>query len=130
VSVIDIFALTDESSPEHKTFMLDLLEVWRDTAAVDCGNVCNNDESRKGGAMNLDVLRDVLMWCTIINMGMLALSFLILAGARSWVYSLHSRWFPMKEETFTVVLYSFLGFYKTLVILFNAVPWIALLIAT
>ena len=39
------------------------------------------------------------------------------------------RWlFPITREAFHLVLYSFLGLYKIAIIVFNVVPWIALLI--
>jgi len=78
--------------------------------------------------MDIQMLTGFFMWCTVINVALLALSFLILAFAGDFVYAMHSKWFPMQRETFNVVLYSFLGTYKILVIAFNAVPWVALMI--
>ncbi|MDO9542140.1 MAG: hypothetical protein Q7J98_07440 [Kiritimatiellia bacterium] len=68
------------------------------------------------------------MWCTIINYGLLILMSLILISAGDWIHRLHSKWFPMPKETFNVVIYSFLGVYKIGVIIFNLVPFVALLI--
>ena len=78
--------------------------------------------------MNAEVLTDFLMWCTILNGGLLIFSFLMLAFAGGWVYRMHSRWFPMSRDTFTVVVYGFLGVYKILFLVFNVVPLVALLI--
>ena len=78
--------------------------------------------------MTIQMLTNFFMWCTILNMGLLLLSFLILAFAGDFVYKMHSRWFPMPRETFNVVLYSFIGIYKIMVFVFNIIPWIALMI--
>jgi len=70
------------------------------------------------------------MWCTILNVAFLVLSFLVVAFGfgSDFVYRMHSKWFPMPRETFNVVIYSFIGVYKIFVFVFNIVPWIALTI--
>lgn len=78
--------------------------------------------------MSIDTLQSFFMWCTILNGGLLVLSFLILTFAGDFVYKMHGTWFPMPRQTFNVVLYSFLGTYKIIVIAFNVVPWAALAI--
>ncbi len=78
--------------------------------------------------MDVQILTRFFMWCTILNMGLLVLSFLILAFAGDFVYKIHGKWFPMPRETFNVVLYSFLGMYKIIVFVFNVIPWAALAI--
>ena len=78
--------------------------------------------------MDIATVRAFLMWCTIINGGLLLLSFLIFALAGDVVYRVHSRWYPMPRETFNVVIYSFIGLFKIVVILFNLVPYLALVI--
>ena len=78
--------------------------------------------------MDIHMLCVFFMWCTIINLGLLILMFLILVFAGEWIYRLHAKWFPMPRETFNVVIYSFLGLYKIALIMFNLVPYVALLI--
>jgi hypothetical protein len=78
--------------------------------------------------MSIEMLTKFFMWCTILNMGLLMFSFLILAFAGDFVYRIHSKWFPMPRETFNVVLYSFIGIYKIIVFVFNIVPWAVLAI--
>lgn len=78
--------------------------------------------------MDINMLCVFFMWCTIINYGLLILMSLILISAGEWIYRIHSKWFPMSKETFNVVIYSFLGVYKMGVIIFNLVPFVALLI--
>ncbi|HUT59207.1 MAG TPA: hypothetical protein VNA25_15265 [Phycisphaerae bacterium] len=78
--------------------------------------------------MGIDTVRTFFMWCTILNAGLLALSFLIFIFARDWVYREHSKWFPVSREAFNVVIYSSLGLFKILFLVFNLIPYVALLI--
>ena len=78
--------------------------------------------------MEIETVRDFFMWCTVINAAMLALSILFCAFAGNLAYRMHGKLFPMPRETFTVVLYSFLGVYKMMLIMFSFVPYVALLI--
>jgi hypothetical protein len=78
----------------------------------------------------MDVLtpRAFFMWCTIINGGLLLFWTTAVMVAPDLVYRTQRRWFPLSKETFTVVIYSFLGLFKILFLVFNLVPYIALLI--
>lgn len=76
--------------------------------------------------MDIQTVRSFLMWCTIINGGLLLFSFLTCAYAKEWVYRMHGNWFPMPRETFDVAIYGFIGIMKVLFLLFNLVPYIAL----
>ncbi|MCG2659358.1 MAG: hypothetical protein L6437_03815 [Kiritimatiellae bacterium] len=78
--------------------------------------------------MDITTVRAFFMWCTIMNGGLLILSSLILVFAGDWVHQMHSKWFPMPRETFNVVIYSFLGLFKIVILVFNVVPYVALLI--
>ena len=76
--------------------------------------------------MDIQVLTSFFLWCMILNGGLLLLSFLICAFAGGWVYRMHSAWYPMPRETFNVVMYSFLGIFKIMFWVFNAIPYVAL----
>ena len=78
--------------------------------------------------MEINTVRAFFMWCTIINGGLLVLSFLICACAGDWVYRMHSRWFAISREAFNVAIYSLIGLFKILVLALNLVPYLALLI--
>jgi hypothetical protein len=41
---------------------------------------------------------------------------------------MQNRWFPIPREIYNVVIYSFLGLFKIAFLVFNVVPYIALLI--
>jgi len=53
---------------------------------------------------------------------------LICTFSGDWVHRMHSKWFPMPREMFNVVIYSFIGLFKIVFLVFNVVPWVALLI--
>lgn len=78
--------------------------------------------------MDIQTLTTFFMWCTIINGGLLLFWTAMLMSAPDLVYRMQSRWFPIPRQTFDVVIYAFLGLFKIVVLVFNLVPWVALLI--
>jgi hypothetical protein len=78
--------------------------------------------------MDLHLLTAFFMWCTIINGGILILWAAFCAFAPDLVYRLQSKWFPIPREVYNPVIYSFLGLFKIFVLVFNVVPYVALLI--
>lgn len=78
--------------------------------------------------MNIELLHDFLLWCTVINFGILLIWFLLFAYAHGWVYRLHCRWFNLKLETFDAIHYAGMAAYKLGILLFNLVPFIVLCI--
>ena len=78
--------------------------------------------------MDITSVRGFFLWCTIINGGVLLLSSVFCIFACGWIYQIHSRLFKVSRETFNVLIYSFIALYKMLFLVFNLVPYIALLI--
>ncbi len=78
--------------------------------------------------MDLQTLTAFFMWCTIVNGGFLILWVGFCVLAPNLVYRTQSQWFPIPRETFNVVIYSFLGLFKIFFLVFNIVPYVALLI--
>jgi hypothetical protein len=78
--------------------------------------------------MDIQTLTAFFMWCSIINGSFLVIWSLLCMLAPDLVYRIQSRWFPMPRETFGVVIYSFVGLYKIFFLVFNLVPYVALLI--
>ena len=79
--------------------------------------------------MNIKLLTDFFMWCTIINGGILMFWTAFFLFAPDLVYRTQQRWFRASRETFDIVMYTFLGLFKLAFLLFNLVPFLALLIA-
>ena len=78
--------------------------------------------------MDIQTLTQFFMWCTIINGALLLLWASVSMLAPDLVYRTQYKWFPIPRETFTVVFYSFLGLFKIVFLVFNLVPYVALLI--
>ncbi len=78
--------------------------------------------------MDIQALTRFFMWCTIMNGALLLLWTTMFVFAPELVYRTQSKWFPISRETFNVVMYSFLGLFKIVFLVFNLVPYLALLI--
>jgi hypothetical protein len=78
--------------------------------------------------MELQTLTRFFMWCTILNGSILALWSITFLLAPDFIYRLQTKWFPLPRETYNVVIYSFLGLFKIFFLIFNIVPYAALLI--
>jgi hypothetical protein len=78
--------------------------------------------------MGIIALKALFFWCTVINGIILLCSSFVCAFARDWLYSIHNKFFDVSRETVSTMLYSFIALYKMLWIVFNLVPYIALLI--
>jgi len=78
--------------------------------------------------MDVQTLTTFFMWCTIINGAMLVFWAIMYILAPEMVYRTQSKWFPISRDTFNVAMYSFLGLFKIIFLIFNVVPYVALLI--
>ncbi|MHC4657279.1 MAG: DUF6868 family protein [Planctomycetota bacterium] len=78
--------------------------------------------------MDIQTLTTFFMWCTIINMGLLILTSLVCIFLADFSYRMNNRFFSISRETFNIAFFSFIGLFKIFVIVFNLVPYIALLI--
>jgi hypothetical protein len=76
--------------------------------------------------MTIEVMRRVLLWCTVINYGILLLWFLVFMLAHDWMHQFHGRWFDLSVDQFDMLHYAGMSVYKIGIILFNLVPYIAL----
>jgi len=78
--------------------------------------------------MDVPTLTSFFMWCSIINGGILVLWSLFCMFAPDLVYRIQKIWFPIPRETFDVIIYAFLGLFKIFFLIFNLVPYLALLV--
>jgi hypothetical protein len=76
--------------------------------------------------VDVAALRTFFMWCTITNFALLMFMFLMWTLTGDWIHRMHGKWFAIPPETFNSLFYLFLGIYKLLIIVFNAVPFIVL----
>ena len=78
--------------------------------------------------MDIETLTTFFMWCTVINGGIYLLWVVFCVGVPDVVYRMQSKFFPLPRETFNVVIYCFLGAFKIVFLVFNVVPYVALVI--
>ena len=76
----------------------------------------------------LESVRKTLLWCAVINYGILLVWFLFFMLAHDWMYLFHSRWFHISVEQFDMLHYAGMAIYKVGILLFNLVPYVALVI--
>lgn len=78
--------------------------------------------------MDIQTMITFFMWCTIINGSLLALWTLFLMFAPDLMLRSQKMVLQTPKENFNVIMYSFLGLFKIFFLIFNVVPYIALLI--
>jgi hypothetical protein len=65
-------------------------------------------------------------WMLVINIGLLILTFLGLTALRGVLYPIHSAIFAVNVDDLARIYLEFIAEYKSLIIVFNLVPYIAL----
>ena len=76
--------------------------------------------------MSIEVVRNALLWCTVINCALLVVWCLLYALPHEWLYLLLGRWFRLTAEQFDAISFAGIVFYKLGILLFNLVPYLAL----
>ncbi|MCZ6837109.1 MAG: hypothetical protein O7G85_15145 [Planctomycetota bacterium] len=79
--------------------------------------------------MTVEYAKEVLLWCTLINFGVLIVWWLGFMLAHDWIYHLHTKWFNIGAKKFDAIHYAGMMYYKMAIFLFVFVPYLALLIA-
>ena len=78
--------------------------------------------------MTIELIRRFLLWCTVIDYGVLLVWFLVFVSAHDWMQRLHCRWFNLSREQFDALHYAGMSIFKIGIILFNLVPLVVLFI--
>jgi len=76
--------------------------------------------------MTVEVVRDMLAWCTVIDYIVLFIWFFFLVFAHDWMYRVHSRWYKISREKFDEIHYAGMALFKIGILLFNLAPYLAL----
>jgi uncharacterized protein DUF6868 len=76
--------------------------------------------------MDIQTVTQFFMWCSVINGGLLLYVGLVMLLFPNFIYTMHSRFFPLPRETFNAIIYSFLALYKIIFFTFCLVPYLAL----
>lgn len=77
--------------------------------------------------MNIELLKEFLGWCIAINFGILILSTISLVFLKEKVAQLHAKTFGISSSEVKNHYFIYLANYKIAVIVFNLVPYLALL---
>jgi len=79
--------------------------------------------------MTIEIVRAVFAWCSVINIGLLIWWYLFFTLAHDWTYRYHTKWFKtLSVDTFDAMHYAGMALFKIGILLFNIVPYFALLI--
>jgi hypothetical protein len=80
--------------------------------------------------MTIQVVREALLLCTLINYGVLIIWFLLLVLPHEWLYRLWRKWFRLSNEQFDTLNFISMALFKIGILLFNLTPYVALRIVT
>jgi len=76
--------------------------------------------------MTIETMRAVLGWCSVINIGLLMLSSILLIAVRGAALRIHGKMFNLDEKYLSQAYFQWLAQYKIAIIVFNVVPYFAL----
>lgn len=78
--------------------------------------------------MDIEHLISFFGWCAVINIGVLLYWAFFLIVIPDWTYRYTNRWLSVTQEDFNRIHFQLIGIFKLGVILFNIVPYFALII--
>ncbi len=76
----------------------------------------------------LEVVREFLGWCSIINIGLLMFTAIFIIFAVDMISKIHSKLFNLDKSSLPRLYFKWMAYYKILIIVFNIVPYFTLLI--
>jgi len=80
--------------------------------------------------MTIDIVREFLGWCSVINIGLLLWWVLFFTLAHDFMYRMHGKRFNLSVEKFDVIHYAGMAIFKMNILIFNVVPYLVLQIVT
>ena len=75
-----------------------------------------------------EALRQLLGWSTVLNIGILLFSTVMLISMRGMISRIHGKMFGLDETDVSRAYFQYLAHYKIAIIVFNLVPYLALVI--
>ena len=79
---------------------------------------------------SIDIVREFIGWCTVINIGILLIATIFLVLTRAPILKMHAKLFELSQADLSLSYFQFLGQYKLAIYVLNLVPYIALRIMT
>ncbi|MCS5420652.1 MULTISPECIES: DUF6868 family protein [Psychrilyobacter] len=74
----------------------------------------------------IEVIREFLGWCSVINIGLGLFSMIFITSLRGPVLRIHSKIFNLDENDLSRGYFQLLGQYKIAIIMLNIVPYLVL----
>ena len=79
---------------------------------------------------SIDIVREFIGWCTVINIGILLIATIFLVLTRAPILKMHAKLFELSQADLSLSYFQFLGQYKLAIYVLNLVPYISLRIMT
>lgn len=79
---------------------------------------------------SIDIVREFIGWCTVINIGILLIATIFLVLTRVPILKIHAKLFELSQADLSLSYFQFLGQYKLAIYVLNLAPYIALRIMT
>lgn len=76
--------------------------------------------------MTVELVRDALGWCAVIDYAVLLAWFAMFRFAHDWMYAFHGRWFALSPAAFDSTHYAGMGLLKLATLVFHLAPYLAL----
>ena len=76
--------------------------------------------------MNIAQIREALLWCVILNIGLVTVWSILVLVAKGWLNGIKLKWFRVSAEHCDLINLTGIVLYKVGNILFFLVPYIAL----
>lgn len=76
--------------------------------------------------MTQEFLTTVFGWMTVLNIGVLIFSTMMVLALQNWIADVHGRMFQMERADIKRAYFRYLANYKILTLVFCLVPWLAL----
>lgn len=76
--------------------------------------------------MTLEVVRDTLGWCAVLNIAILIVWWVFFSFAHDFVYRMHSKWFQISVAQFDGIHYAGMVLLKAFIMAANIAPYLAL----
>ena len=80
--------------------------------------------------MTMATLTNLMGWITLVNIGLLLLTTVLIVLMKGIAIKIHSKMFDIDTKDLNNMYFDYLGKFKVLVIVFNLGPYIALRLMT
>ncbi len=76
--------------------------------------------------ITIEIITEFLGWCSIINLGILMFTAVLLIVFNDAILKIHSKMFNLTKEYLQQIYFKYLAQYKIIIIIFNIIPYFAL----